>query len=128
VFAPDFLNTWELSKAVDFKFPTGVTIPANGYALIVNFDPSNATQRAAFISKYAVPTNTPIFGPYGGKLDNSAGSIKLSRPDAQGTNGNVPYIEVDQWITPTLRPGRRERTASVSRSIASLTRIWQRSD
>jgi hypothetical protein len=85
-----------LSKTVDFKFPTGVTIPANGYALLVNFDPANATQRAAFVAKYAVPTNTPLFGPYGGKLDNSSGSIKLSRPDTQGTNGNVPYIEVDQ--------------------------------
>jgi len=37
-----------------------------------------------------------VFGPYGGKLDNSSETISLSRPDNLDTNGSVPYILVDR--------------------------------
>jgi hypothetical protein len=91
----DFLNTWALSEAIDFKFPNGSSISAGSYAVVVSFDPSNMAQLASFISKYGISTNTPIFGPYRGALNNSA-CIKLNRPDVASTNGNVPYIEVDR--------------------------------
>ena len=89
-------NTWRLTSGVDFDFPTNTSISANSSILVVNFNPTNSIQLAAFRSKYGVPVGVPIFGPYGGQLDNSGESIRLRRPDSPNTNGAVPYILVDQ--------------------------------
>ena len=90
-------NTWRLSQAVTFNFPPNSSLAPTGFALVVNFNPNtNAAQLAAFRSKYAVDTNTPIYGPYGGQLDNSSDNIRLSRPDAPNVGGEVPYILVDR--------------------------------
>lgn len=86
-------NTWRLTSAVDFSFPANVTLPPGGYALVVSFDP--AVGGPAFRAKYNVSPSVPLFGPYEGKLDNSADSVRLRRPD--NPNGpDVPYIIVDQ--------------------------------
>jgi hypothetical protein len=86
-------NTWRLTSAVEFSFPTNVSIPPSNYVLVVNFDP--ATNGANFRAKYGVPANIPLYGPYIGKLDNSTESVRLRRPDSP--NGpDVPYILVDQ--------------------------------
>ncbi len=86
-------NTWRLSSAVDFSFPTNASIAPASFALLVSFDP--AVGGPAFRAKYGVPANVPLYGPYEGKLDNSAESVRLSRPDAP--NGpEIPYIRVDQ--------------------------------
>jgi hypothetical protein len=94
-------NTWRLRDAVDFKFPSGVTMAANGYLLVVSFNPTNTTQLAAFRSKYGISAGIPVYGPYLGKLDNGADSVELARPDAPQTPpspdaGFVPYILVDK--------------------------------
>jgi hypothetical protein len=95
-------NTWRLDNAVTFTFPTNVVVPAGGSILVVNFNPAtNLTQLAAFRAKYGVPTNTPIFGPYGGKLSNAGGTIELYKPDkTQGPThpdvGFIPFILVER--------------------------------
>jgi hypothetical protein len=91
-------NTWHLTKGADFVFPTNVTVPANGYVLVVNFDPAtNSAVSNAFKTKFGVPAGVPLFGPYGGKLDNSNDVVKLSRPDAPNPSTHfVPYIQVDR--------------------------------
>jgi len=89
-------NTWRLTSGVDFDFPTNASIGASNFVLVVNFNPTNTSQLAAFRSKYGVPVGVPIFGPYGGQLDNSGESVRLRRPDTPTTNGAVPYILVDQ--------------------------------
>ena len=95
-------NTWKLANEIKFTFPTNVVVPAGGSVVVVNFDPAtNATQLAAFRAKYDVPANTPIYGPYGGKLSNSGGTIELYRPDrTQGPIhpdfGFIPFILVEQ--------------------------------
>ena len=90
-------NTWRLSKAVTFTFPTNVSLAPTGFVLVVNFSPvTNVAQLAAFIAKFAVPSGTPIYGPYGGKLDNAGNNIHLTRPDAPNLNGSVPSILVDR--------------------------------
>jgi hypothetical protein len=98
-----FTNGWKLDDAVSYQFPNTPVLRVNDYLLVVNFDPqTNATQLAAFRSKYGIPgTFTNIFGPYGGKLKNSGASIKLLRPDyvqgpAHPDFGYVPYIQVDK--------------------------------
>ncbi len=89
-------NTWKLTQAVTFDFPTNSSMAAGSFALVVNFNPqTNATQVAAFRAKYGVAPGVPLYGPYAGKLDNSSESIRLRRPDSPNTNG-VPYIIVDQ--------------------------------
>ena len=53
------LDGWQFTT-INFTFPAGSTIAANGYALIVPIDP------AAFRSTYNIPANVAIFGPYTG--------------------------------------------------------------
>ena len=88
-------NTWRLRGNVDFDFPQGVTLAANGFLLLVNFDPSDASQLAAFRARFSVSPTVPVFGPYQGKLDNSSGDVRLSQPDAP-LAGETPYIVVDE--------------------------------
>jgi hypothetical protein len=97
-----YTNTWRIRGDVDFDFPQGVVLPPNGKLLVVNFDPiTNLTQRAAFIEKFGVPTNTPLFGPYKGKLSNRTATIELYKPDPiqmppHPDAGYVPYIFVEK--------------------------------
>jgi hypothetical protein len=88
-------NTWHLRGTVDFDFPQNVTLGANGFLLLVNFSPADTARLAAFRSKFGVPGAVPVFGPYSGKLDNSSGDVKLSKPDAP-LAGETPYILVDE--------------------------------
>jgi hypothetical protein len=88
-------NTWRLRDAVDFNFPTNVTVAPDSSVIVVSFDPANSAQRTAFLNKYGLFTGVPMFGPYQGKLDNSRDSVEVYKPDAPTTNG-VPYILVDR--------------------------------
>jgi hypothetical protein len=88
-------NTWRLRDAVDFNFPTNVTVAPNSSVILVSFDPANSVQRSAFLNKYGLFSTVPMFGPYNGKLDNSRDSVEVYKPDAPTTNG-VPYILVDR--------------------------------
>ena len=83
-------NTWRLDGAVEYVFPTGVTMQASDLVLVVaTNDP------AGFRTKYGVPAQVPIFGPYAGVLDNAGESLKLWRPDTPDIEG-VPWILVDR--------------------------------
>lgn len=101
LFDPDFpTNTWRLRDGVSFNFPMNTSIPAGGYALVVNFDPVlDTVTLASFRQKFGVPANVPVFGPYEGKLSNSGENIRLSRPDHPETTGPnvglVPYEQVE---------------------------------
>jgi hypothetical protein len=83
-------NTWHLTEGVDFTFPVGATIPANGYALIVECNP------AYFRTKYNIPSAVPIYGPYINILDKSGDTIELKYPDDPQPDGDVPYDRMDQ--------------------------------
>lgn len=94
-------NSWKLRDAVDFDFPSGTILPAGGYLLVVNFHATNTTQLAAFRARYNVPVAVPVFGPYGGKLDNGSDSVELAKPDApqlppSPDAGDVPYVLVEK--------------------------------
>lgn len=94
-------NTWQIDGGVAFQFPPNVTLPANGFALVVNFDPSrDLGQLDVFRAKYAVPAGVPIFGPYSGNLDNAGDRVALYKPDPPQTAtdpspGSVPYVLVE---------------------------------
>jgi hypothetical protein len=79
-------NTWRLS-GLGFTFPTNISIPANGFVLLVNDDP------AAFRARFAVPPEVQIF-QYAGALQDSGENLELQAPDLPTTNG-VPYFAYD---------------------------------
>ena len=98
-----FTNGWLLDDAVTYQLPGAITLPVDGYLLVVNFDPqTNLTQLADFRSKYGIPDSfTRIYGPYKGKLKNSSASVKLYRPDTvqeppHPDAGFVPFVLMDK--------------------------------
>jgi hypothetical protein len=84
-----------LRQAVDFDFPMNVTLSAGERILVVSFDPTNITALTAFRSKFNVHPSVRIFGPYAGKLDNSADDVHLNKPLAPGTNATI-YVRADK--------------------------------
>jgi hypothetical protein len=94
-------NTWRLRDAVDFDFPTGVSIPGGGFILVVGFNPADTQMLANFRSRNLIPMSTPVYGPFQGKLDNSGEAIELERPDVPEPDGPpnfglVPYLLVER--------------------------------
>jgi hypothetical protein len=89
-------SRWHLRGGIDYDFPTATTFAAGGRLLVVSFDPTNVVKLAAFRQRYGVASGVPVFGPYAGKLDNSADTVRLRKPDAPNLSGTVPYILVDE--------------------------------
>lgn len=95
-------NTWRLRGGVSFNFPYGVTLPAGGCVVVVEFDPAaDAARLAAFRTHFAVPPGVQVFGPYGGSLSDSGEAVELLRPDEpEGPDdpnaGFVPYLSVER--------------------------------
>jgi hypothetical protein len=95
-------NRWRLSGGISFVFPANTTLAANGYALVVDFDPiANPAALATFRARYGLAPAVPVFGPFNGNLNNSGESVQLVRPDIpQGPGspdaGFVPSLLVDR--------------------------------
>ena len=91
-------NSWVLGGGVSFTFPLGVTLPANGFALVVGFDPAlDPVSLGAFRGRYGLSTNVPIYGPYAGHLDDGGAQVELrspSTPDA--VTGLAPMVLMDR--------------------------------
>jgi hypothetical protein len=100
LFDPAFpANTWRLSGGISFSFPNGAVIGAQSYLIVVHFDPvANPSTLSAFRARYGLSTNTPIFGPFTGRLANEGDTVELYKPDAPSPApdaGFVPFILVD---------------------------------
>lgn len=118
-------NRWRLRGGVDFDFPPGAVIGRRGYLLVVGFDPVNdAAARAAFLARYQLPAETPLVGPWQGRLDNAGERIELQRPDTpQGpgpTEGYVAYLLVEGVAYGPQLPWPLEAAGAG----ASLQRLW----
>jgi hypothetical protein len=88
-------NSWRLTDedgGIDYYLPTGTTIPANGYLLLVK-------NKTAFESEGypAVPGGVQVLEWVTGRLSNAGEKIQISKPESPelGT-GFVPYIRVDR--------------------------------
>jgi PA14 domain/Bacterial Ig domain/CotH kinase protein/Chitobiase/beta-hexosaminidase C-terminal domain/Lamin Tail Domain/Immunoglobulin domain len=85
-------TTWRIG-GIGYNFPIGQNVPANGYALVVSIDP------AVFRTKYAIPAQVPIFGPYVGNLQDNGERISLEQSDTPYLDplGQtvIPYIVID---------------------------------
>ena len=81
-------NTWRID-GLDYVFPPGTVVPANGLLLVV------ATNPVVFRAKYSVPEAVAILGPFPGALQDSGERLKLKRHAPPDTNGPA-YITVDE--------------------------------
>ena len=97
-------NRWRIQDGIDYTFSTNDVLPASGFLLVVNFNPTNAAQLAGFRAKYGVPTGVPVVGPSGHKLDNLGAKLELYRPDVPDVGGTgfilverVHYLNSAPW-------------------------------
>jgi len=92
-------NTWRIedseSAAMSFAFPREASLPPGGYAIVVNFSPTDAARLEAFGRLNRLAPGTPVFGPWIGDLANDSATLDLLRPDPPEA-GVVPYIVVDR--------------------------------
>ena len=74
-----------------YEFPEGASVGPNGLVLIVSTSPE------AFRLRHSVPDGVPVFGPFGGTLQNNGESVKLLRPTPDDA-GETPYAQVDRVV------------------------------
>ncbi len=84
------LGGWRLGGGIDFTFPPGAEIPANGYVVVAH---DAARLQANYVQLNAANT----FGNYGGSLGNRGERIVLSKPDSVVDPG-IPGHPVTNWI------------------------------
>lgn len=93
--ATQSLAGWRLKGDSDYVFAAGASLAAGAYALVVSFDPADATTLAAFRAAYGLSPSVPIFGPYAPKLANNTQSVELAQPGTP-ISGSTPYYLVDK--------------------------------
>ncbi len=74
------LTGWRLNGAVDVTLPAGTVLPADGLLVAVNFDPSDPVATEEFRTLYGIDASVSLVGPYAGRLNNTSGTLALSRP------------------------------------------------
>lgn len=104
-------NRWSLTGAVEFTFPTNLTLPPCTAWIVCNTSP------AAFRVQYGVPTNIPVFGPWTGLLDNAGEALRLVRPGEPEPDSTVPLYRVDRVFYEPAAPW----PALTNRSIERVT-------
>jgi hypothetical protein len=82
-------NTWRITSAVNYTFPTNVVIPTGGHILVVG-----TSDIGAFRTQYGLSENLPIYGPWSGQLGNNSEKVRLYKPDTPEPD-MVPYVLVD---------------------------------
>ncbi len=97
---PDMDVGWAFTDGILYTFDVGDDVPAGGYALVVQTDPS------AFRSAFGIPSSVPIYGPFENdtRLANGGERLALSRPGTPETASPppgetapyVPYIEIEK--------------------------------
>ncbi len=88
-------NTWSLRTAVDFQFPSGVSLNPGSKLLVVPISP------AVFRTRYSIPAAVQVYGPYTNALSSAGESIALYKPDPvqeppHPDAGYVPQILVEK--------------------------------
>lgn len=81
---------WKFTDGIDFTFPLGTTIPADGYLLVVK-------NPAAFNWRYGTIPGVTILGPYENdtKLSNGGEKVEISLP-GDLEKGVRQYIRIDR--------------------------------
>jgi hypothetical protein len=102
-------NTWRLRDGVTFEFPTNFVVNAGERWLVVGFSTVDAARLSAFRSRWNVPADTRVLGPWTGRLANDGDHVELDRPDRvqeppHSDAGFVPRLLVDRVHYRALAP------------------------
>jgi hypothetical protein len=103
-------NQWKLGGGIEFVFPPATSLSADGYLLVVGFDPAtNAAALAQFQDKYRLAPGIRVFGPCQGRLANEGEALELQKPDPpqmppRPDAGFVPYIVVERVVYGNCAP------------------------
>ena len=99
--SPLDLTGWKLKGASDFIFPSGSTLRAGDYIVIVGFNPADTATLNAFLLYYNMPAGTPLFGPFAPKLVNDEGDVEIARPTVTAgvfvNVDKVSYSDTAPW-------------------------------
>lgn len=113
-------GSWRLTGGVDFVFPPQVSLGAGEVLLVVDFDPSVATNVSNFFSAYGISNSVVLYGPYNGKLGNRHDRIALEKPqEADAPTDPVSWVIVDEVFYGNQSPWPSEANGSG----ASLGRV-----
>ncbi len=93
-------GTWRINGGISFLLPSEITLPAGGYVVVVNFDPTNQPALDAFKAVYQLSDpDLVLVGPYGGQLSNSGERLGLEKPQAGDLPGDpINWVLVDEVI------------------------------
>ncbi len=87
---PDYPQlSWRMAGIGDYALPGGMSLAAGERLLISPLTP------AAFRTKYSVPANVQIVGPYTGELSNGGERVTLRWPGDPNNDGSQPYMAMD---------------------------------
>lgn len=119
LFDPLFpTNTWQFRDGVSFDFPQNVSLPAQGFLLLVSFDPvANPSKLAAFRELYQVPSNVLVLGPYSGKLSDTGEVLEFLEADKpegieESNPGLVPFMLAERIKYSNVAPWPGNANAS----------------
>lgn len=87
--APVDLGGWRFTAGIDFEFPPGAALPANGYLVV-------AKDAARLRAGYPHLTAANTFGDYGGALRNSGERVALAKPDTIRSTNQLGELETNR--------------------------------
>lgn len=113
---------WQIKGGIEYSFPSNIVLAADGYLLVVSFDPErDPAALAAFCLKYQVPSNARVLGPYAGRLDNDGERLELYRPVV--VSNRAPGVWANMLADAVSYANRLPWPAEASGGGASLQRI-----
>ncbi|MBX3744481.1 MAG: lamin tail domain-containing protein [Verrucomicrobiae bacterium] len=92
---------WRIN-GIGFRFPPGLVLPPGGLVVVTSGDPE------VFRSRFGVPGEVPVLGPFPGTLQSDGERLQLLRPDHPDVDDSgsllIPEIVVDQVRYRTRAP------------------------
>ncbi|MCA9212108.1 MAG: lamin tail domain-containing protein, partial [Planctomycetales bacterium] len=81
-------QSWRVGGTIDYEFSSlNEPILPEGYAYLVGSDPRE------FRSAYEIPTQIPVYGPFGDTLNRLAGEVSLYRPGLENRRMLADRVE-----------------------------------